>query len=271
MDSSDNPNPSPARPEVKPLTRASKETGQPYRRDSGVEDQIAEALVFDPDALRSRAQNSDKEDAHYLKEEALVYLIRENHLKGQQTLSEGLSEVLLGRCLPFIKAKVRHLGVDHAEEAEGAVVEALFSRILDPTSDRGDFLQVRFWAFLDRLLSDATRKQLRLLREAKMQDNPDWVSGREPRDDESGEHQSKPAAAGGVSAEYKMLIRDALAALQEPYRTLVVLRYYDSWPIESSDPQEPTISKYFNKTPRTIRNWMAAADDKLREWREGAA
>jgi len=48
-----------------------------------------------------------------------------------------------------------------------------------------------------------------------------------------------------------------------------VLRHYEGWPIEDKDPSVPTISRHFQRTPRTIRNWMREAENVLAAWRGG--
>jgi len=42
----------------------------------------------------------------------------------------------------------------------------------------------------------------------------------------------------------------------------------EGWPIEDRDPNVMTISKYFGKTSRTIRNWIAEAEKQLAAWRD---
>ena len=74
-------------------------------------------------------------------------------------------------------------------------------------------------------------------------------------------------AESTMEMDRTMLYREGLATLDEPHRTAFVLRYYAGWPIEDSDPTVPTISRHFSKTPRTIRNWMNAAEATLAAWR----
>lgn len=256
--------------EIRPLTRASKETGQLYRRDPQVEQQITEALTLDPAALVERAAVTSREDPRFLNEETLVYMIREYHDRKQPALVGDLTEALLRRCSPYIEGQLRKLGADRQEDASNDVVEMLFTRILDPSSDRGDFLQVRFWPFLNRMIADTFRRQLGLMKKAGQEVAPDWVHGAEPAGDaEPDGHYIAPVPSHGLSQEQRALMEDALAHLDEPYRTLVVLRYYDDWPVESNDPSVLTISRYYAKTPRTIRNWLNTADEQLRAWREG--
>ena len=45
----------------------------------------------------------------------------------------------------------------------------------------------------------------------------------------------------------------------------------EGWPVEDRDPNVPTISRYFGKTSRTIRNWLAQAEERLAAWRDGEA
>ena len=255
---------------IRPLTRTSEQTGLPYRRDNAVEMQIASALTMKPEALAERAKLPDVSGPEYLKEECLVYLIREYHMGGHDALVSELSAELLRRSDRMIRAKLQKLGVERFEEANDEIVEMLFSRILDFRSDRGDYFQVRYWLFLKRLLADVYSKHLELLKRAANEVSPGWVYGSEPDSEETGTQYVAPVAAGGLSAEERVLVSDALGRLGEPYKTLIVLRYYEDWPVESEDEGVMTISRYFDKTPRTIRNWLATASSRLQAWQEGA-
>ena len=63
------------------------------------------------------------------------------------------------------------------------------------------------------------------------------------------------------------LAKQALGTIKEPFRTAFILRYFEDWPIESNDPDQPTISKFFGKTSRTIRYWLQKAETALEKWR----
>ena len=71
-----------------------------------------------------------------------------------------------------------------------------------------------------------------------------------------------------VSMEQRLLFKEGLNILKEPYRTVFILYYYEDWPIESKDPSKMTISKHFKKTEKTIRNWLKEAREQLRRWRD---
>ena len=94
----------------------------------------------------------------FLKEESLVYLIRHYFEVGNRQRVNDLSEFLLGRCAKLIYGKLGGLGTDARDDGYAEVVEQLFARILDLESDRGDFLQVRFWKVLERLTVQVFRK-----------------------------------------------------------------------------------------------------------------
>jgi DNA-directed RNA polymerase specialized sigma24 family protein len=240
----------------------------PYRREPAVEEQIRAALRSDPAALVERAAVRDQASPVYLREECLVYLVREFALQGEAAHVATLSEALLGRCTRFIHGRLLVLGAQAAEDAYCEVVARLFDLILDVGSDRGDFLQVRFWVALEKMVISAFGRQVKEQARTRRHVPLTALPGEDGDEDEqhvapgtlqAGEPRSAPDQA--------LLVREALAALDEPYRTAVILRHYEGWPIEDRDPTVPTISRYFNKTPRTIRNWMATAEEALAAWR----
>jgi len=91
----------------------------------------------------------------------------------------------------------------------------------------------------------------------------------EQQDDDDSVSQGTALTDSTLSAIDRIEYHDGLNSIEEPYRTVFVLRYYHGWPTEDDDPTVPTISRYFNKTPRTIRNYLRRADDALVAWRGG--
>ena len=132
-----------------PLTHRNTE-GEVYQRLGQVDSQIQMALALETRELQARSDITDKTSPEFLKEECLVYLIR-HHKAGNQQCMNGLSESLLRRCGTWIKSKFHSLDPELADEGFLEVIFQLFKRILDLDSDRGDFLQVRFWLALKRL------------------------------------------------------------------------------------------------------------------------
>jgi hypothetical protein len=259
---------------VHPLTRQ-RSDGAPLQRSPQIEAQIVVALALLTEELIQRAALTEQQAAGYLQEETLVYLIRTFHSLGDSLVVNTLSDTLLRRCARFMYKKLRALGKSEAEEAYGEVVRQLFERILDLGTDRGDFLQVRFWAALQRLTISVFRRYTARMNEEKRTLVPlSNLAGHDlERDNDESDHKHTstiPATAllePETPIERTVLGNDGLNALEEPHRTAFILYHGYDWQIESNDPRKPTLSKYFNKTPRTIRNWLISAEKTLKAWR----
>ncbi len=258
-----------------PLTRKNAD-GEVYCRQAAVDRQIQTALGLDSGELRTRSEVTDKASPDFLKEEALVYLIRHYHRAADQGCVNFLSEALLRRCATWISHQLHSLDNEAAEEGYSDVVTRLFERILDLDSDRGDFLQVRFWMVLKKLAVDVFDRQLRQLTRGRDSIPLTTIAGHDGEDDKAatrGARLRTPGALATRAAESEAIerteIREALSQLDEPLRSAFLLRHFVGLPIEDQDPAVHTISRRFGKTPRTIRNWLARAGKCLAMWRGG--
>ena len=251
--------------QIKPLTRRNLK-GEVYERLPLVEAQIREALALVPGRLMERAQVRKIDSPLYFQEETLVYLIREHYRENQRSLVDGLGASLVRRCAKRINNLVRgSIESRYVDDCFGHIVKEVFDRILDLDSDRGDFAQVRFWVFLDRQIVEGIK---RYLREEKRDALTESLDVNE--DDDSEELPPIEVEDKEIfRADERAMYREGLRILSEPLRTAVILRYFENWQIESDDPDEATISRHFNKTPRTIRNWLKKADEELKKWRGG--
>ena len=255
-----------------PLTRRNAH-GYVYQRLATVDRQIQDIIRLDTEELQRRSVVRYETSPDFLREESLVYLIRHFHKAGNRKVVNDLSECLLTRCATYISGRLASLRADFRKEAYADVVLELFSRILNLHSDRGDYLQVRFWLALKRLAIQVFRKQL------KLQQSHTPVTSPPGYDDSSSNMSTRsvvvrePSTSASRSVETqaieKSVIREALSQLEEPFRSAYLLRYYFEWPIEDQDPTAQTISRKFGKTPRTIRNWLARAEESLEAWRGG--
>lgn len=251
----------PQRGAAEPLTRRGND-GAVYQRTAEVAAQLAAVAGLRADELVARAQISDRADAGYLREEALVYLIRSYYRRGDAETVNALFAVLLDRCEGGLKHRLGGLGIDGFADAYSDVVTELATLMLDLSSDRGDFLQVRFWPALDRMVISVFRRHVAMQRKMRRT----FPVGVDVDDDEapSGVPDLPDHALPAVLlAEY----REALDAIPEPYRTVFVLRYYYGWPVDDRDPAVMTISRYVDKTSRTIRNYLHEAERALAAWR----
>ena len=249
-----------------PLTRRNAD-GEIYQRQPVVNGQIQEALRLGHEELRRRSEIKDKLSPEYLQEESLVFLIRHFHKEGNRPRVNELSKCLLTRCSKLIVRKLDSLKADLRDEGYWDVVDELFARILDLDSDRGDFLQVRFWAVLKRLAIQVFRKylkqsELELHADDKGEDTDTFTFNHEIPASRTSESRTAE-----LEAIEWTLIHEALSQLEDPFRSAFLLRYFYQWPIEDQNSDVRTISQHFNKTPRTIRNWLARAEECLAAWR----
>lgn len=251
---------------IRPLTHRNRQE-EVYQRSEQVTAQIQVALTLGPANLIQRAQIRDFRASDYLQEECLVYLIREYLKEDAKVIVNQLAQELLQRCAKYINSKLAILGEEAAKEAYHDVITELFAQIVDLTSDRGDFLEVRFWKVVDRLAISAFNSYCDDLNRAREAISLSSLAGA-GHEEKTDEHRSQREVAAPLSfLEQAPLLRDALKTLEEPYRTVFVLRHYEGWKIEASDPSEPSISKYFRKTPPTIRSWLTKAEATIRQWR----
>lgn len=255
---------------VEPLTRRNRE-GAVYRRDLGVESQIERALALEPARLVDHARLMDRACPEYLQEEALVYLIRVHHQRGERTVVNDLSETLIRRCAKSINHRLQSLGPQAVEDAFRDVIAEVFELILDLASDRGDYLQVRFWVVIKRRTITVFDRYVRQAQDAHETVRLSALAGHDlDREDDDLSPSLSPRrtlAEPVITTEQLVLYRDGLNTLEEPHRTAFLLRYYEEWPVEDDDPAVPTISRYFNKHPRTIRTWFVKAEETLVQWR----
>ena len=194
-------------------------------------------------------------------------MIRHHHRAGNQKLVNDLAKCLLTRCAAWIDSKLGSMREDLKEDGNSSVVEELFSRILDLSSDRGDFLQVRFWVVLERLTVNVFRKQVNQF-DAELSGDYDQTT-MDALAQQGAVVVTATFAGGSVESEAidNVLIEAALHQLEEPIRSAYLLRHYEDWPTEDKDPAVQTISRHFGKTPRTIRIWLSKAEEILEAWR----
>ena len=255
---------------AKPLTRSTK-AGKPYVRPQEVEVQLNQLLGESPAEQLARAKCTDKGSSRFVKDECLVYLVREAWFADDVAVYSELSQQLIRRCTRTIQRCLRLLGVaaEDLEDVFGDVITQMMTEILDDGGG-GDFYQARFRRGLRFLTLKVharyERQHERLLTENRLS---------APRDEEGdgeqdGSLEDRMRQPGDVAEDaiHLLEIREALAAIRDPrHRKAFVLHYYDDWPIETQDPRMASVSVHFQVTPRTVNNWLRAAERDLAEWR----
>ncbi len=217
----------------------------------------------------------DFRSPHHLGEECLVYLIREYKRSGNKQVETALIQALVRRFAKQLNDKLQGLGPELVEQAYQDVVSDLFTYILDLNSDAGDFSQVRFWVFFKARQVNVFNTYDRQIKEAQNTVPWDKVAGYDDggEGDES-EYVQPTERISPVQPEVPQITpemwdkyREGLNSLPEPQRTAFVLRHWGNWEIESKDPTVPTLSDYFNRSPRTIYYWLEQAEQALENWR----
>ena len=260
--------------QVQPLTRCNGD-GEVYQRTASVHAQIKEALMMTSFQVVEHAQIVDRQSQGHLQEECLLYLIREFHRRNDVHIVSDLSASLLDRCKNIIYNRLCHglrmLGQQAIDDAYNDVVLELFTLILDVENDRSDFLQVRFGPALQMLIIGVYRRHSSQIQEAKNSVLLSSIAGYESEgSDDNTIQYTVPLhkmVDTAISMEQRALYQEGLSMLEEPYRTVFILRYYEEWQIEAKDPSAPSISHLYKKSPRTIRSWLAQAENILEGWR----
>lgn len=266
-------------PNIRPLTHRTKK-GRSYQRPKEIESQIRWALTLEAGELLRFAHLIDSSEPKYLKEETLVYLILAYRRAGNSDMVNDLSDELVKRITPLYGAFFHGFTATQRAEAGDELLKGMFIKIINDMEGKGDFFQIRFWACLKRLATSIFLEKAKgYNRETVLVPLSD-LAGYEMEDpysnpdDEFPSERPSELTVGTSSVEDivfdKITARDGLKILPEPLRTAYLLYYEQGWDIESKDPTEPTISKYYNVTPRTVRNWLTRAEESLETWRGGS-
>ena len=247
---------------VEPLTRGY------YRRLPAVERQIAEALMLEPQALVTRAQQRDETASDFLSAEALVYFIRQAIRNDNVKTRDALFRELFERCMPYFRGKFRGFNPEDRKDLQGEVTTKV-AEDLFATDDRGDFMQVRFWKYLDNKSIDADRKAIRY------NDNTESLDTGYSGDGISeGWTRLEREVDRRLSPEQLAIIAEGLDKLPQHLRRVFLQRHYVGMNIGPDDPSavagnELTIAGQFGHSGRTIRNWLKEADGLLASFQEG--
>lgn len=237
-----------------------------YTRPPEIEEAIREALELEWRELVSRAEIRDAEDPGFIPPEVLIFLLRAALAAGQRDAADTLGGILFGRVERLITNYAWRLVEEmdyRVEEVTGDLLAELFTRLSDLQSDRADFAQVKFGMYLQRFCFENKRK---LKRQSGYDKRTRIIGETDPETDIIFDIPDREPVCSQEDLE---TMREGLNDLPEQMRKAFVLRYYEGWQVESNKPEEVTISGYFKKTPRTIRNWLTEAERRLRERLEG--
>jgi DNA-directed RNA polymerase specialized sigma24 family protein len=266
-----------------PLTRR-RPNRETLKRSAATEAEIGRVLQLSQDERLRRVGIRERQHPEFMTEECLVYFLRDAQARADDRALLRFWTHFVSRVQGRIVSKLAKLGPDHVLDGYIAVLSDIGQAILDPETDRGDFLQVSFWTVIDRRATSEFRSQRRAKLRAQTEVSLTELAGEEgagayPDDGEgrariprSSWEDDRPSALDNmVTAEDKAAASRALASLPPLVRQAFILRHYEGWQIDSNDPTEMTISKALKKSPRQIGNYLKEAETRLRAWREEEA
>lgn len=258
-------------PATAPPLIAKQKSGAIYTRTKEVERQIRFALILSDEEIIANAKTTASDSSDYLRDETLVFLIKQSFKERNLFLYNALFTILLERANDIVSYRLRGLPANIKEDAFNEVNEKLVKYILRDDG-KGDFLQVRFRLGIKRITIGVYRKfngirkrdHQYLEPEAFFEPDPDYYQDMDERFE-----SNSPIMNGsqGSSVEEKAVISDALQKLDQKLRLVYYLHYHEHWLIESKNEDHQNLSKYFGVSGRTIRNWLYQAEEELNKWR----
>jgi DNA-directed RNA polymerase specialized sigma24 family protein len=245
------------------LTRTRKDDGSLYQRERRAEEEIHRLCGLGQRARRDvLLARHPAGDPARLREETLVYALRECAARGDDETAWGIAELLTERVSGHIARQLAKWRLP--EEDADDVTRDLFALLFDALFSReasAEFWEVRFWVCLDRRLWNLVEK-----RQASL--DSQLSEGSEPTESESGESTLLRLPESGPGPEALAEYGEALTVLAEHERLAVYLKYIEGLPEESDDPNRQSVAKILGVTGRTVRNYLRRAEQKLREWNE---
>ena len=254
-----------------PSLRKRTKGGELYTRPAEIEKLIVETFNIPFDDFIERAKHKNRKHPEYLRSEVLVHRIRVTRYNNSDDQFNALYTVLcerVSRSCP--RAVIRVDGgtgeVGYLMELREYVVESFVTLILKDRNGYVENLDI-FEAIFDRaiklLRKDAKRKVLRKEKPLTPLEYDD--SGDIPEDvEEYSALLNAPSMTPEEEITYRFQIRRAIDSLPEMERRVIDM-LEAGIPIESKNPDEPTIAGLLECTPKTVRNRRARAIQRIRE------
>jgi hypothetical protein len=193
----------------------------------------------------------------------VVYLCRRAHREQDRLRLEALWGVLLTRIDRFVTRGFKHLRSEQAKgEAAIAIEEALAAGIFDLRTDKADFLQVRFFNGLHRLVTGEFDRRVAA---EKVEDVTLSLGSDEEAIERPDELEVQMAVRGRGAAplDQSLHIQEHLAKIKDPrHREAFVRVNRDGWKVKD-------VAKHMGVTEKTIFNWNEGAKALLQADRGG--
>lgn len=237
---------------VPPLTCAGRD-GKLYCRRADIEKKILEVVQNRPSEW--------VETADTLPAEVLVYLIRVI-ASSDADVTGSLIFKLTGRTQQVVSRWARGFTKLETEEIVHTINRKVVELVLAAeTSNQSEILEVAFSeAIKRRTLKEVSKVQNRPSSSKKSVD-----AGSPPDQSDEGVGALEELLQMEDAVRRPELLRRAEAAVRDPrHYEVLVLRFGYDWPIESNDPEQPTIAKKYGVSSRQIRNWIKQGLETIR-------
>jgi len=245
-----------------------------YTRTPEVESQIREALLLDQAVLRERVAVERYTEPGFIKEECLVYLVRLFLRERKDKLVSHLMNCLVTRIARRVHSQASaSLHWSLVDDCSQNILTDVAGRLTDMTTDKDDFAQSRFGLWLERVTYNALRPYRTFQKNTRASQVN--VEGIERSNGKKHRLHVDPLSPEQIleQAETKQLRKqradELLKKLDPGVREAYRLRHEEGMEIENKDPDVMTISKHFQRSPRPIRNWLKAAEEKLQQAQGG--
>jgi DNA-directed RNA polymerase specialized sigma24 family protein len=207
------------------------------------------------------------ESRERLREETLVYFVREFSRYGDTETSWYLIETLIERVAAHIQRKLSRwrLTPEDADDCVRDLYATLCEALLD-TSPTAEFWEVRFWVCLDRRLYNIIEKR-QLTADAELSPGDQEITEDEEKD---ADRLIAQLVDTGAKPDELAEWSEARSLLSENEWMALYLVYLIGLPEESEDSGKQTASKVMGVTGRSIRNYLKRAKQKLIAWHLGA-
>lgn len=247
--------------------------GRCYERRPDITATLLELEGLSQEQRVNRAQIRSKTDPQYLPSECLLYLIRASKRDNSNQLFETLFRILLARVesaatlrseiyrLPTGKMAITSFGT----KVRDHVVDRFLARLIADRNgydERLDYFEINFAHAIASLRSTAKAKA------ASEEKRSQPLAAND--DDEVSAEVEKAAGAFDPfdtakidDGNYRFRLFAAIKKLPEKERHVVALLFKE-YPIESNDPDKPSICKILGCVEKTVRNRRDRAFEKLK-------
>ena len=223
-----------------------------YYRSEEVAAQLEWLSSLSPSEMIELAQERAGGADYLIKEEAIVYLLRELNAKDEKRHVGRLLEILLKRIAPTLRRAtqfIKNHSQTHCEQCVEEISSQVIFSLLD-SSSKQEFWEVKFWLCLKRSIINVVDRFRRVI------DN-EMHTGVYVND--SGAEYNVIDLAPNYENEITQNRLEAEEALNLlPQRTLQAVRllFEEDW-------TQVEVAAHFKVTDKTVRNWLTAAKKVL--------